>query len=179
MRNIRLFGETLSAENKIKFDDMLDQHNATLLNFKKLKSKYSSIKSNIKRIEKKIVIMMDEMPERNSSDMVMNEIRSIENKYECIEKWIKKYKEQQSYFIKTIKSDALNRTENFNDTILRLNYFSSYSNSDIAQANDCIRITKRYFKNITFAFKYHSMAVMLKKNRARTQAQQPPLPDTQ
>jgi hypothetical protein len=67
--------------------------------------------------------------------------------------------------------------ENFNDTIMRLNNFNSYSNSDLAQAYDCIRITKRYFKNITSAFKYHSMAVMHKKNRERMQAQQPAPPD--
>src|ERR1035437_338502 len=145
MKNIRLFSETLNPENKIKFDDMLAKHEATLLNFKKLKSKYSSIKSNIKRIEKKIVTMMDEMPERNSSDWVMREIASIENKYACIDKWINKYKEQQGYYIRTIESDTLSRMENFNDTIMRLNNFNSYSNSDLAQAYDCIRIIETHY----------------------------------
>jgi hypothetical protein len=179
MKNIRLISETLSPENRIKFDGVLTNHDAALLNFKKLKSKYSSIKSNIKRIEKKIVIMMDELPEQNNSNWVMNEIRSIENKYECIDKWIKRYKEHEDSFIRTIKSDALSRMDNFNDTIMRLNNCSAYSNSDIAQANDCIRITKRYFKNITTAFKYHSMTLLHNRNRERMKSQQQIPPDTQ
>jgi prolyl-tRNA synthetase len=80
---------------------------------------------------------------------------AIENKYKVIDKAIKNYKEQIRYFNNIIGRPEFRmfipgRENDWN--IGGLKTHLRYANQYIEQGLDAIRITKRYFKNISNTF---------------------------
>ena len=172
-KDILKSGENLNPESKIKFDDMYAKHIETLERYKRLKKDVANIKSNIKSIQKANLKMQNELPEGNRYDSIKYEILSIENKYAGIAKAIKKYKLNQKYFMGYFSVKY--RTSLDENTYRNLNNYTSNSNENIAEANNCIRITKRYFKNISDRFASHKkLKEIMKLNEAYNLKHQKP-----
>ena len=99
--------EELTEEQKVKFDEMLANNEASVQDFKLLRKNFTGIKDSIKKIEKRRLVMVEERPEHHNSDWIGWEIKSIEKKYEGIEKAIKKYWIAQRRYSKQ-KGDSAN-----------------------------------------------------------------------
>ena len=103
---------------------------------------------------------MSELPENAFTPRwIEGEIASIENKYPTIDKAIKNYRQSMQFFNRDI-SYPLFRTfdphNKYDRAIQNLKTHLYSANQSINQALDAIRITGRYFKNITTAFQSHA-----------------------
>ena len=119
---------------------------------------------------------MEQLPEETFVPRwIQNEIESIEKKYSGIEKAIEKYKSSLELFNKELESVYFqkgNSPEQFKDRTRRMRGWLSTCGTYIFSAEDAIRITKRYFKNIRTAFEGHARSFAIKKEIARRRAGQ-------
>jgi hypothetical protein len=170
MININLLKQQLTPEQNKVLEEVFTEREDVLLGYKYLQKKYSGTKGNIKRIEKKLIVMM----EQSSADAftpkwIEGEIASIENKYPAIDKAIKNYRQSMQFFNRDI-NHPLFRTfnpHNMHDRIIQNLKSHLYSaNQSIDGALDAIRITGRYFKNITTAFQSHAARQKIQKSRS-------------
>jgi predicted nucleic acid-binding Zn-ribbon protein len=175
MIHIHFLKQQLDPEQNKLLEEVLHERELTLQRFKNLRKKYSGLKSNVKRIEKKLLIIMQQLPEETFIPRwIQNEIESIEKKYSGIDKAIEKYKSSQLFneVLKSVNFTQGNSPEQFKDRIRRMRGWLSTCGTYIFSAEDDIRITKRYFKNIRSAFEAHARSFALKKEIARRQAGQ-------
>ena len=160
-KNIEALRQNLNPENKIIFDTVIAKNELTIQRFNLLKKDYGNLKNNIKRIEKKRLLIDPELPEYGYAKYIKMNIGKIENKYSAIDYAIGKYKYSQERFNDFFKSKHLDSS-----TMLQQYKNNLYeADSRINDANDCIRITKRYFKNIKHFFAGH--ADTMKRNKVR------------
>lgn len=160
----------LNEEDKKKLDQVLDNFETALLGLAELKKRYSNVKNNIKRIEKKMVVFTDQLGEDASTmRWVEREIVSIEKKYIPIDKAIKRFEQNVRAFKELLKRRDLFMSSQIADR----NRFSALSHY-VYDCNDCIRraehdieITKRYFKNIASSFEWASKAVKTRQKIKR------------
>jgi exonuclease VII small subunit len=182
VKNLYAIKLRLAPEQNKVFEDVVMQWEDTIQAYKHLQKKYSGVKKNIKAIEKKLVIMLNDLPEKDFTPIrIEHEIGRIENKYIAIDKAIKNYKQCMQSFNHIV---SLPNFSTFNPHLERDWFITGlknplYSaNSEINQGLDAIRITKRYFNNITNAFKYYAeRQKMLKQIALRTLPPPPPAPD--
>lgn len=171
--NIHFLNQQLDPEQNKLLDEVLHESELTLQRFKKLRQKYSGLKSNVKSIEGKLFVIMQQLHgETFIPWWIQNEIASIENKYNGIEKAIVKYKASAQLFKKELESENLFKShspEQFKDRTRRMRGWLSTCDTYIFSAENDIRITKRYFKNIRSAFEAHARSLIVKKEIARRQ----------
>jgi len=170
MKNLYLLKQELSPDQAKVFEEIILQWEDTQLAYKHVQKRYSGIKRNIKAIEKRLIVLMDSVPEKDHTPRWIEwEIASIENKYKVIDKAIKNYKEVMQVFNKIVSMPNF-RTFNPNHQndwfIYNLKNPLSLANHHINQALDAMRITKRYFHNISNTFKSHAERVKLMKRYA-------------
>jgi hypothetical protein len=176
MIKIHILKQRLDPEQNKLLDDVLNERELMLDSFKLLRKKYSGMKNNIKRIEKKLLVAMEQMPEEKFiPQWIEREVESIEKKYPGIEKAIQKYKSSMQLFNKELESVYFFKShspEQFTDGTRRLRSHLYICGSYISSAENDMRITKRYFKNISSAFESHARSFAFKKEMARRQAAQ-------
>jgi len=174
MLNIQFLKQQLDPDQNKLLDEVLDIRELTFQRFKNLKSKYSGLKNNIKRIEKKLLVVMQQSPEETFVPWwVQKEVESIEKKYTGIDKAIEKYKSTLQLFnneLESVYSHERNSPERFKDGIRRMRSWLASCGTFIFSAENDIRITKRYFKNIRSAFESHARSFTQKKEIARRKA---------
>jgi exonuclease VII small subunit len=160
MKNLYRIKPELTAEQNKVFEEVLLQWEDTVQAYKYLQKKYAGVKKNIKAIEKKLVKEMnDSMEDSFTLRWVGREVASIENKYAGIDKAIKNYRQAMQSFnhIAGLPNFRMFNPGNRLDWhITNLKNSLSRANMEITGALDGIRITKRYFNNITTAFKAHA-----------------------
>jgi hypothetical protein len=175
MVKTNLLKQQFSPEQNKVFDEILFERENTVLAYKILLKQYAATKSKIRTIEKKLI---DPVQEINETDFTLRrieyEIAAIENKYKAIDKAIKNYKDAMKNFDHIIVNPH-GRTFNPNSVMdwytnglknhLRTAHYA------IEQGLDAIRITKRYFKNITQVFQSNALRQKyLKSRQLRQQA---------
>jgi hypothetical protein len=168
----------LSPEQLKAMEEVLDKRQMTLDSFDLMRKDYARVKNNVKRIEKKLLALIEENdPDTHVCRWVEREIASIENKYPAIEKAISHYNQAMKSFYSGISSPHFltfkpeeERTPFWGSSPLRnLKSYLSSADSRINEALNAIRITKRYFKNIASAFKGHATLKAARKERERRQ----------
>jgi hypothetical protein len=170
MKNLYSLKPLLSPEQNKVFDEVLRQHEDTVAAYKHLAKSYSSVKSRIRSIEKRLVALMSSLPENDwTPRRIEGEIGAIENKYRAIDKAIKNYKQEMHSFDHIINMPQFrmfNPQHQQDWSIGGLKRHLSMAHYYIEQGLDAIRITKRYFKNITDAFKSYAERQKWKKQAA-------------
>jgi hypothetical protein len=173
MKDIGRVLSLLSAEQLKAMEEVLDKRQLTLDSFKLLRKDYARVKTNVKRIEKKLLALMEEDgDDKFTCKWIEREIASIENKYPAIEKAMKHYNEAMKSFNHTITAPYFlsfrpeEPTPGWSGSPLRsLKSYLSSADSRIDEAANAIRITKRYFKNAASAFKSHATLKAARKQR--------------
>jgi hypothetical protein len=170
MKNLYSLKPLLSPEQNKVFDDVLLQHENIVLEYKYLAKKYSDVKRNVRVNEKKMVALMGRLPENDwTPRRIENEIGAIENKYTAIEKAIRNYKQEMHSFDHIINMPnfrMFNPQHQQDWAIGGLKRHLSMAHHYIELGLDAIRITKRYFKNISEAFKWQASMEKLRNQRA-------------
>jgi exonuclease VII small subunit len=160
MKNLYIIKLQLTTEQNKVFEEVLLQWEDTVQAYKYLQKKYSGVKRNIKAIEKKLVKELSDSREDSFTlRWVEREVASIENKYASLDKAIKNYRQAMQSFNHMVglpNFRTFNPTNRFDWHITNLKNSLSRANMEITGALDGIRITKRYFNNITTAFKAHA-----------------------
>lgn len=163
-------------------EDVLERRELTLESFKLLRKDYSRLKSRVKAIEKKLMPVIEQ--EGNGSfvsNWIGREVASIENKYKDIDHAIKYYNVAMKSFNDTIHSPYFinfNPQDKFNSPLYNLKSYLNAADMRITAAFHAIRITQRYFKNISSAFKGHATLMASKNKRSNLQGLTP-LPTNQ
>ena len=172
LAKVKLQIDKLGPEQKIRVDRLIASIDASNDSFALLRKTVTDIKTRIKKIEKKNLQMYNDCPERDIRYWIKGNIESIEKKYVGIDKAIKNYKLHQRYFVRHLKTSySLGYYDNdINSLISEINQ----SNRHISEANDCIRITKRYFRNIDEMIKSHIHSIEIFKEYKRRSALLPP-----
>jgi hypothetical protein len=167
MKNIHFLKMRLDPEQNKALDLALYNRETTAVAYKLLRKKYAGLKGNIKRIEKKLLMIMQEAGEENFvCRWVQREVEHIENKYPGIDKAAKKYAEAQRAFNKELENIYFfkcSTSYQFTNGMQTLDSWLRTANSYISSAENDMRITKRYFKNITSAFASHATTMAYKK----------------
>jgi len=167
-----LIKQQLSPEQNKVLDEVLFQRADTVIAYKILSRQYSETKRKIKAIEKKLIVMMQELGEKDFTPRrIEGEIAAIENKYPVIDKAIKNYKEDMRNFDHLIGMPNFRifnpeRPDDWHIRGMRSHLRSAEMYID--RGLDALRITKRYFKNITEAFQWHNEMQKLRKYRQLT-----------
>lgn len=160
----------LNPEQLKAMEEVLEKRENTLERFKGMRKKYSGVKNNIKRIEKKMVIVMDEAGDENFvCKWIGREVESIEKKYAVIEHAIKHYHQYMRQFNRTVNTPlffSFDPNEMYRGPVWNLHSDLSGADVHINYALDAIRITQRYFKNIASAFKGHANLMAIKRQAA-------------
>ncbi len=149
-------------------EEILMRRDMTLDCYKLFRKNYSGVKSRVRRIEKKLLTIMQQVePESFVPRWIQGEVSHIEKKYILIEKAIRQYKFAMKSFNDIVNAPGFihfDPDQKYNGTIYALNNYLSSADRCIDEALGCIRITERYFKNITSAFEGHARLESLRKN---------------
>jgi hypothetical protein len=172
MKDISRLQNILSPEQLKALEDVFEKRELTLESFKLMRKDYARVKANVKRIEKKLLALIEEEGhDAFIGKWIEREVASIENKYAAIENAIKHYNTHMQSFNRTITSPhfySFSPGTGYGSTPNQLRSCLSSASGRIDEALNAIRITKRYFKNITSAFKSHREMMERKKQRERT-----------
>ncbi len=151
---------TLNPEQLKVMEGVLEHRQLTLDSFKLMRKDYSQVKSNVKKIEKKLLKIIEQVGDRDHiPQWIVREVTSIEKKYKDVDHATKKYKQYMSAFNRVITAynfREFNPHEFYHSPVRTLRSHLSVADTYINQAQDAIRITGRYFKNITSAFQGHA-----------------------
>jgi hypothetical protein len=168
MRDIFGFYRLLRPEQQKALEGVLEDRLMTLESFKLMRKDYSKVKSKVKQIEKKLVAIMEQADEKDyTGRWIMREVESIEKKYKDIEYAIKHYNQSMRMFNSFINSHHLSQYDfeqrQWGGPVSQLKSYLSSADGRINDALNAIRITERYFKNITSAFKGHASQMAYRK----------------
>ncbi len=174
MKDISFLYKVLNQAQLDAMEEVFVKREQTLESFKLMRKKYAGIKNRIKAIEKKLLVIMEqEKDDAWVSHWIMREVASIENKYKDIELGIKRYNQTMNFFNDTINSRQFWGfkpeevvTHFQHSPVNQLKSYLGSADSHIGQALNAMRITERYFKNISSFFKSHADMLALKKQRA-------------
>ena len=175
MKSIARLNILLSPEQLKAMEGVLHKRELTLESFNLLRKDYTRVKSKVKKIEKKLLVLIEE----EGSDsffcrFLEYEIAHIENKYKAIEQAISRYNATMKSFNDFIASPTFLSFYRQDDGNYSLNHLNNYLNTATTYINDAsnaIRITGRYFKNIADMQKSHAKLQEAIKQRKRREWQ--------
>jgi hypothetical protein len=148
--NMSYLQQNLTADEFKMLEDVLSKIENALLCHKEVLRRYSGIKSNIKKIEKKMALLAEELTEDHSPLMwIPYEIEKIERKYPGIEKAIKNHMQSMAAIKMSLKNGFSPNYKHYSSTLQTLNMHVYICDAANHKAEDDMRITKRYFKNIS------------------------------
>jgi len=167
MKDLSRLHIILSPEQFKAIQPVLQEREIILESFKLMKKDYAAVKNKIKSIEKKLAVLMQQAGDNSfTCKWIEHEVEHIEKKYPVIEHAIMHYKRAISAFHHILDGPRLysfNPSETYGSYITNLRNYLSSAESYIDRAQDAIRITERYFKNISFAFKAHASLMAARK----------------
>lgn len=161
----------LSEAVRNKLNELLERREKTEQQFINFRKDYTIAKTTVNKTRKKMETVERSLTESDcwSSISMHNLIKSIENKYEIIDKSIRNYKTINRRFEKNwplLKKYSYYKDHTFESEINRLISLNSQSNIYMAAARNGLRITERYFKNIQQQFDSYKMFREMKKEHA-------------
>jgi hypothetical protein len=175
MIKIALIRQQLTPDQNRVFEEVATQYEDTVEAFNIMRKQYSGVKSRVRAIEKRLVTLLRNMPDRSLTPMtVEGNIGSIERKYIDIDKAIKYYKQEMSYFNQVLNGPHFRSFNPFHEgdwAIGNLKRHLREAYFYIERGLDALRITQRYFDHITKAFKWHADFQKRQKSQAIRRAQ--------
>ena len=82
----------LNAEQLKAMEDIFSKREMTLEGFKLMRQDYARVKANVKKLEKKLLILTEqEGPDSYRCKVIVSQVAAIENKYKNIDHAIRHY----------------------------------------------------------------------------------------
>ena len=147
----------LNIEDRERFDNLLLKKQTAEAHYKDFKKKYAALKTRIKNMVKRVAaIDKNEYGIEFLEVVVNNYVIDAEKKYKDIDKCIKRYELNDSWYHQSLKSCSQQTKAHpyfVQKYISEMSNKVSECNSEVNSAIDCIRIAKRYLNRTQFHFK--------------------------